>query len=304
MYHEQSRLDRDNFIRIDRTNITGGDAFAQLTNRLAKDYTNYFDFESVMLYGSYSNAQDRSRPTMTKLDGSTFEGYLARSGLSVGDIATLNAMYPKGGNRPPEDPPVDTSPTLPDVPGNWAESEIRYMLTNNLMAGYVDNTFKPTREVTRAEFATMIRSVLNPSVSADPAVANRSFSDIAPHWVYSNILAVARAGFLSGYPDGTFKPNNNISRQEMIVSLANGLGLPGASPSVLSIFSDRSDILSWAASPVANATAQGFIANYPDRSQLRPTANATRADVTVILYQVLRYQGRAPALANEYLVRP
>ncbi|AVR46934.1 peptidase M12 [Christiangramia fulva] len=101
LWHEQSRVDRDNAIIINYDNIVSGREYNFYTYQEAgwdgAEYTSNLDFGSIMLYSSYSFSAN-GLPTITKLDGSTF--YAQRSGLSAGDIEGINVLYPG---------PVDTS---------------------------------------------------------------------------------------------------------------------------------------------------------------------------------------------------
>lgn len=189
-----------------------------------------------------------------------------------------------------------------DVAGNWAETEINYMTTNGYMSGYTDGTFRPANLVTRAEFATMIVSCLNPSPK--PENANLNFSDISGHWAEQNILKAAKAGYLSGYPDGTFKPQDNITKLQTIISIANGLNVSGGTTnSLAAYFDDSAQIAAWASQSIANAVQNKFIINHPDKRKLEPSKNASRADATSLIYRAMMSKGIAPAYENSYLVK-
>lgn len=188
-----------------------------------------------------------------------------------------------------------------DVSGHWSETEIRYMVDKGYMSGYSDGTFKPDRDLTRAEFATMIVSVLNPSQKTE--YANRNFTDINNHWAKNNILKAARAGYIAGYTDGTFKPEEKVTKLQALVAMSNGLSLSGGNVSNLSnYYNDSSTIASWARQAIANATVNKLVLNYPDKKYLNPNKNATRAEVTSILYRALVKQNKAPQYSNPYLV--
>lgn len=191
-----------------------------------------------------------------------------------------------------------------DISGHWAENEISYMLNNRFMSGYSDGTFRPDQELTRAEYAAMISSVIDPPQSGNPQIANRSFNDISGHWAEQAILKTARAGYLAGYPDESFRPNNKITKAQMLVAVSNGLNLTGGTSSNLNVYSDQSQIPSWATTSIANATINKFVANYPNKPQLQPAKNATRSEAVVTMYQALRHLGRAPELFNFYIVDP
>lgn len=71
---------------------------------------------------------------------------------------------------------------------------------------------------------------------------------------------------------------------------------------MLSRFTDSSGIASWARGKVAAATSAGLVVNYPEQSQLRPTAPATRAEVVAMMYQALAAQGVVAPIASPYSV--
>lgn len=197
-----------------------------------------------------------------------------------------------------------TSLRASDIVGHWAAAEIGHMTSKGYMSGYPDGTFKPNNSLTRAEFATMIAVVLNPPKSTNASVASRNFSDISGHWAQSRILQAARAGYLSGYPDGTFKPNNQVTRVEIYAALQGGLGINNANLDLLNQYSDKMQVANWAKASVAKATEGGLVYNYPTKTQLNPTKTATRAETVCALYQMLVRAGKAPKLNNPYQASP
>lgn len=98
LWHEQSRVDRDNYITINLNNVTSGKEHNFQTyaerGRDGDEYTSALDFNSVMLYSSYAFSKN-GNPTITKKDGSTYTAN--RTGLSSGDIAGIKIMYPGSG---------------------------------------------------------------------------------------------------------------------------------------------------------------------------------------------------------------
>ncbi|MFD2518503.1 M12 family metallopeptidase [Salinimicrobium flavum] len=95
LWHEQSRVDRENFVTINYNNIQSGREHNFYTYAKqgmdGNEYTSSLDFGSIMMYGSYSFSSN-GQPTITKKDGSTFN--IQRSGLSSGDVTGINNMYP------------------------------------------------------------------------------------------------------------------------------------------------------------------------------------------------------------------
>jgi sugar lactone lactonase YvrE len=96
-----------------------------------------------------------------------------------------------------------------DVPlGNWASPYVEAAKLNNAINGYPDGMFGPSKAITRAEIAATIARVKGYALSPS------SFTDTGSHWADSSIGACAKAGMLSGYPGGIFKPNGKATRAE------------------------------------------------------------------------------------------
>ncbi|NLY20649.1 MAG: hypothetical protein GXZ08_05160 [Tissierellia bacterium] len=92
---------------------------------------------------------------------------------------------------------------------DWYAKHISYVTDNNLMEGYEDGEFKPEEKITRAEYATVIARFKGLEK------ADTHFNDSKTHWASGNIGAVYSKKWIEGYPDGTFKPMNNITRAEV-----------------------------------------------------------------------------------------
>jgi uncharacterized repeat protein (TIGR02543 family)/uncharacterized repeat protein (TIGR01451 family) len=96
---------------------------------------------------------------------------------------------------------------------------VHYLTSKGIFSGFPDGTFKPAESLTRAQAARIM--ILAGNI---PSLNNPSpiFSDVDPsHWAYGEITAAAAAGLLSGYPDGTYKPDNSITRAEAVTLLLN-----------------------------------------------------------------------------------
>ncbi|MBD2500426.1 DUF1565 domain-containing protein [Anabaena azotica] len=188
-----------------------------------------------------------------------------------------------------------------DVATNyWARAYIEALASQNIIAGFPDGTFKPNEPVTRAQFATIITKALTPAAKRNAI----DFRDVSRNfWAYAAIQNAYRSQFVSGYPDGTFKPQQEIPRVQALVSLANGLGLTANNQNVISIYSDAGQIPGYAVGPVAAATTRQLVINYPTVSQLNPNRPATRAEIAAFVYQALVNAGRAQPLPSSYLVQ-
>jgi uncharacterized repeat protein (TIGR02543 family) len=107
-----------------------------------------------------------------------------------------------------------------------------------------------------------------------------SLTDIGGHWAADKITEAVQQGIVSGYQDGTFKPNALITRAEFSVMLAKALKLDGQGAPLG--FIDAKNIGAWAKVSVAQAAEAGIISGYSDNS-FRPGANITRTELAVMI---------------------
>jgi hypothetical protein len=189
-----------------------------------------------------------------------------------------------------------------DVQSNyWAGQFIQQLSQRGVIAGFPDGSFRPEEAVTRAQFAAMINK-------AFPKSAERQairFADVpSNYWAFTAIQQAYTTGFLSGYPGNRFQPNQAIPRQQVLVSLANGLNYFASSEteSILQNYSDASNIAGYARAPIAAATEKQIVVNYPSVNFLRPEATATRAQVAAFIYQAMVSSGQASAINSPYIV--
>lgn len=111
--------------------------------------------------------------------------------------------------------------TYTDVHKNhWAIEEIQLVSQQGLFRGYKDGLFKPEQKITRAEFAAVVCNFLNITENEDKII---SFNDIKGHWAERDIKALTQRKVISGYVDGTFRPQANIKRSESAVLINRAL---------------------------------------------------------------------------------
>ena len=190
-------------------------------------------------------------------------------------------------DRCPRDCP--RSATFTDVGGHPARTDIEGLGTLGVVAGYGDGTFRPDAFITRAEFAAIIAQAFLRARTEDVA----PFTDVPnEHWASPYIARAAAAGFLHGYPDGTFRPSQRISRQEALVALASGLRMSAAAFSAVErAFTDASSTASWARDGVGRAVGAGILGNADLLAHgggarlLRPTADATRGEIASFVFR-------------------
>jgi hypothetical protein len=192
--------------------------------------------------------------------------------------------------------------TFTDVQSNyWASQFIQQLSQRGVIAGFPDGSFRPEEAVTRAQFAAMI----NKAFQKTPQRQAIRFADVpSSYWASNAIQQAYNIGFLSGYPGNRFEPNQAIPRQQVLVSLANGLeySASGNTESTLQNFSDSASIAGYARGPIAAAAEKQIVVNYPNLKFLRPEATATRAQVAAFIYQALVSSNQASAINSPYIV--
>lgn len=189
-----------------------------------------------------------------------------------------------------------------DVQSNyWAAEFIQQLAQRGIIAGFPDGSFRPEQPVTRAQFAAMIGKAFQ---KAPERQAVRFYDVPSNFWASSAIQDAYTTGFLSGYPGNRFEPNQNIPREQVLVSLANGLGynVNGNAESTLQYYNDANNISGYARSPIAAATDKQIVVNYPNVKFLNPKVTATRAQVAAFVYQALVSSGNAAAINSQYIV--
>jgi len=147
--------------------------------------------------------------------------------------------------------------------------------------GYPDGSVRPDGSITRGEAASIFHRLIITGDKNDP-LATR-FSDIVlGDWFYQQVTYLEKHGIIEGYPNGTFRPNNHISRAEF-ATIASRFGK--LEIDVPNVFSDVPDD-HWAVGNISSAAAKGWIDSEPG-SSFRPEENITRAEVVNFVNRML-----------------
>ncbi len=198
-------------------------------------------------------------------------GGLLTAGWLQGSAAFAAAPASSAG-EPPGGSPAD-------VQGNWAAAEISKAIAAGYAKGYPGGMFRPNAAVTRAEFATMV----DLAFQLTTVQGGSHFRDVTPgDWFSSSVDTAAANGFVKGYPDGTFRPQREVNRQEASCMLAQVLQLSDGNLN----FPDAGSISGWAKPFVAGLEAQGIISGYPDGT-MRPDQVISRAEAVVLINKAL-----------------
>ncbi|MBD2448862.1 S-layer homology domain-containing protein [Nostoc sp. FACHB-152] len=187
---------------------------------------------------------------------------------------------------------------FPDIQNHWAKASILAATQRNIFKGYADGTFRPAAPVTRAEFAAIISTALPRQPLSLPAI---SFTDVPTnHWAAKAIAQAYQSKYLSGYPNNLFKPNEIISRVQVLAALASGLNYEVTVDPINTVkkyYDDFAQIPSYAIRAIAAATEKRIVVNYPDIKRLQPNQNATRGDIAALICRVLEI----PTVPHNYI---
>lgn len=177
-------------------------------------------------------------------------------------------------------------PSLNDIGGHWAQQAIEQAVAQGIVGGYADGSFKPNRQVSRAEFAVMLaRAFKLPPVASASASAFKDDAAIGA-WAKDAIAQAVQAGIVHGYADGTFRPNAPITRAEMATMIAAALGVSGDPASSASGFADDASIPAWAKSAAQALREQGIVTGRGGNTFV-PAGTATRAEAVTVLMRSL-----------------
>lgn len=186
--------------------------------------------------------------------------------------------------KPVEEPKEEVKATFADLDGfQWAEEAIYELVAKGIVNGKSETSYDPASNVTRAEFAKLIVAAFDMTLDGEAAV----YTDVTESDWFSKYVAIASSkGIVKGYEDGTFKPNANITREEMCVMLERALkGIELETKE--SAFADNDSISDWAKSAVDLLSANGII-NGRDGGVFAPQGTATRAESAVAIFRTLK----------------
>ena len=189
-----------------------------------------------------------------------------------------------------------TARPFSDVDQHWAAQKLYIWIEKGVINGYTDGTFQPNRPITRAELSTLINRIFGYQTQE-----NEAFTDVpANAWYAKDIALAKRAGYVSGYPDGTFRPNEAIRRMDAAVMMAAAFQIGSESVAGKSIrsFEDADTIPAYAKAAVSALTAGGALNGYPDGT-FQPNKPITRAEAVVMLDSLV---GELYNLAGKYQV--
>ena len=172
--------------------------------------------------------------------------------------------------------PAAAATSFPDVPKtDRFHDEIQYLVNEEISSGYSNGTFQPTRNVTRGEAAIMIGRMLH----YDGTPRSTRFKDVtAQHGASGYISDLATYGILTGFSDGTFRPNQQMTRGDMAIILARAFNIETES---IRKFKDVGDQMK-AYESIRHIAGDFITTGYPDGT-FRPTSKVTREQFSAFI---------------------
>ena len=175
---------------------------------------------------------------------------------------------------------------------DWYYNSVIYCATNKIIYGTSNTTFSPNKNLTRANLVTNLwRMEGNPTVSD-----KQKFSDVKEGQYYYEAVKWAESkGIVNGYEDGKFRPNNNITREQLATILMNYAKFKGKDTNEkaeLSKYKDQSGISSYARDGVSWAIAKNVMSGKAEGTVIDPRGTAIRAEVAAMIENYCNYVGR------------
>lgn len=164
---------------------------------------------------------------------------------------------------------------------NWFYDAVEYVVSNGMMVGVSDDSFAPNIVVTRA---MIVQALYN--FEKKPAGFSSNFADVSKDkWYYDAVSWGQTKGIVSGFGNGTFNPNGDITREQMVVILYNYAKLKGfdmTSSDKVSSFKDGAMVSKWAVKAMNWAVHNGIVSGMGD-GNLSPKTGTTRAQLAMML---------------------
>lgn len=176
-----------------------------------------------------------------------------------------------------------------DTAGHWAEEDIQLLANKWIIQGVSGASFSPDTVLTRAELTALLVRSLGWMESG----AARSFVDVpSGTWYAAAVTTAQEAGLMTGYEDGTFRPNAGLTHEQLAAVIARALSLAGKAPQINGITPEALDgtsaLAPWAVQPASMLLEAGLL-KHSEAAGFSPKAPVTRAEGAVMLTRMLQY---------------
>ena len=314
-FSDKAEVQFTNLVSLERE-LEDGDRATLYAVWQERDVTlNYVSSDESL--GTVSNASETIRAATGKPTGSTaqaksgarFDGWYSADGTLLSKELTFVPTKEAGtvwqgttyyahfsAKRSPSTPstpakPDETKPTLAPIPEMLnGEDHYAYLL------GYEDGTVRPNGSISRAEVATVLFRLLKDDVRTQNLTKDNAYSDVPDTaWYSTAVSTLSKMGVISGYPDGTFRPNAPITRAEFAAMIAR---FDETAKSADTPFTDISG--HWAENAIGKAYGNGWVEG-SSKTVFCPESNLTRAETATLLNRVLHRlpEKESDLLANQ-----
>ncbi|QRN84769.1 S-layer homology domain-containing protein [Clostridia bacterium] len=187
---------------------------------------------------------------------------------------------------------IDNEIIFTDIENHWAQNSIHEMGARMVVSGIGNNEYAPNSQVNRAEFATILVKALG----LEAGNGSENFTDVSEtDWYASYITTAVQYGLIAGYSDGTFRPEEEITREQVMAIVARTMKLTGMEASlrddeVAGLFAEYEDaelVANYARNSVATCLKTGLISGRTDVT-LAPQKGMSRAEIAVVIERLLQ----------------
>ena len=187
-------------------------------------------------------------------------------------------------------PTVDSSSTttassvFADLSNHWAQKHAEALYEMGVVNGYADGSFKADNAITRAELTKIIVEALDV-----PTAEGKAFTDVANgSWYAAYVESASAAGVVTGFEDGTFGPDKNVSRQDAALMIYRAVNLTKTLPTGYKFFADEADIADYASDAIRCLGDLGIITG-SGKNAFKPLENITRGEMAALICRAIDY---------------
>ena len=262
---------------------SGSEKFASGTSiNVTSDMVGKSIYAGVIPYAEempYAGAEVKS--ASVTISGSGSNGHIGGGGGRRGNSGSGNQSGQNNSNNTNQ---TGNNGTFSDISEHWARQTIENMAKQNIVSGVGDGKFEPDREITRAEFCTIVCRAFDINNND----AGNVFTDVeSGSWYEKYVNAAAKAGIVKG-ADGYFRPDDNINREEIASIMMNILKYKNyeLNDTEATLFADEDEISDWAKEAVEKLSGLGLLKGKDNG--FKPKDNATRAEAATVIERLIQ----------------
>ena len=234
----------------------------------------YNELVNLFKSASYQRYNAENRPSSSP--SSNNKNYGGTSNVVTETMPKEEAPAPGTGNS--------QTTVFSDMNGHWAEKFAASLSQKGIIGGYEDGTFRGDNYITRAELAKILSETFGSELES-----TKEFADVsAGSWYAPFVKKAAANGIVTGFEDGSFRPDSYVTKEDAIVMLYRALSLNEDLPQGYTLFADDLDISSYAQPATRCLGEIGIVTGTPTKEFL-PKSNITRAEVAAIICRSLDY---------------